>query len=177
MSYISSLEKAILYIEANLHDEIDLTALAKEAGYSLYHFHRVFKWAVGDSIKEYIRKRRITEAAKELSSSDRPIIDIAVKYGYQSREAFSRAFEKIYGRNPSQFRDGDLFYYIREAITYDYLLFEYQRRKQGMQPKFIKLPLRYVVGNRYKMDLEGNNYQEIPLLWQKWHKDMAFLPQ
>lgn len=66
MSYIDSLERALNYIESHLNDEIDLLTLAKEAGYSLYHFQRVFKGAVGDSIKEYIRKRRITEAAKEI---------------------------------------------------------------------------------------------------------------
>ncbi|MGF7056808.1 helix-turn-helix domain-containing protein [Brassicibacter mesophilus] len=171
MSYMDALEKAIDYIENHLNHDIDLSIVAKEAGYSLYHFHRVFKWVVGDSIKEYIRKRRITEAAKELAHTNKSIIDIAIKYGYQSREAFSRAFEKVYGRNPSDVRREGLLYFIREPMTYDYMMFEYSRRKEGMQPLFRKLPERLVVGNIYQMRADGSNYQEIPLLWHKWNKE------
>ncbi|MFD3449903.1 effector binding domain-containing protein [Microbacteriaceae bacterium 4G12] len=175
MSYIESFEKALVYIENHLNDDIDLSIVAKEAGYSLYHFHRVFKGIVGDSIKDYIRKRRITEAARELIHTDEAIIDIGIKYGYQSREAFSRAFEKIYGKNPSEVRQEGLFYHIREPMTFDYMMFEYNRRKNGMQPFFRKLPERLVVGRKYQMKADGSNYQEIPLLWQKWHNDRAWL--
>lgn len=171
MSYIDALEKAIIYIENHLNSDIDLSIVAKEAGYSLYHFHRVFKCVIGDSIKEYIRKRRITEAAKELTYTNKPIIDIAIKYGYQSREAFSRAFEKVYGRNPSDVRREGLLYFIREPMAFDYMMFEYSRRKEGIKPLFRKLPERLVVGNRYQMKVGGSNYQDIPLLWQKWNKD------
>ena len=112
MSYIYSLEKALNYIEEHLYEDVDLSSIAKEAGYSLYHFHRIFKSVVGDSIKDYIRKRRITEAAKELVYTNNPIVDIGVKYGYESREAFSRAFEKIYGRNPSEVRKNKSLYFV-----------------------------------------------------------------
>jgi len=175
MSYIDSLEKALNYIENNLNNEIDLAALAKEAGYSLYHFQRIFKGAVGDSVKEYIRKRRITEAAKEIANTKKPIIDIGVKYGYQSREAFTRAFEKEYGRNPSEIRKEGLFYHIREPMTIDYLMFEYARRKEGMKPALRRLPERLIVGKKYEMEADGSNYQRIPLLWQTWYKDKAWM--
>ena len=68
MSYIDSMEKALVYIESHLQDDIDLSSIAKEAGYSLYHFHRIFKGVVGDSIKDYIRKRRITEVFRSMGS-------------------------------------------------------------------------------------------------------------
>lgn len=169
MSYIYSLEKAINYIERNLYEEIDLSYIAKEAGYSLYHFHRIFKSAVGDSLKDYIRKRRITEAAKELVYTDRPIVDIGIKYGYESREAFSRAFEKVYGRNPSEVRNRKLLYCIREPMNSDYMMFNYKLMKEGLSPLYRKLPERYIAGRKSKMKADGSNLQDIPLLWNKWY--------
>lgn len=74
MSYLQPIEKAMNYIESHLFDDIDLSIVAKESGYSLYHFHRVFKSIVGDSLKDYIRMRRITEAAKRLVYTNTPII-------------------------------------------------------------------------------------------------------
>jgi AraC family transcriptional regulator len=171
MSYFDSLKIAMLYIESHLNEDIDLASIAKEAGYSLYHFQRIFKGAVGDSIKEYIRKRRITEAAKELANTNKSIIDIGIKYGYESREAFSRAFEKVYGRKPSEVKRDGALYFIREPMTMDYMMFEYRKRKEGIQPFFRRLPERYVVGKRWEMKANGSNLQDIPLLWQKWYKN------
>lgn len=151
MSYIESMEKALVYIESHLQDDIDLSSIAKEAGYSLYHFHRIFKGVVGDSIKDYIRKRRITEAAKELVGTNRSIVEIGISYGYESREAFSRAFEKVYGRNPSEVRRDNLLYFIREPMNFDYMMFQLKLRKEGLTPLFRKLPERYVVGKKWKV--------------------------
>lgn len=169
--YIKSLEKALAYIESHLCDNIDLSLVAKEAGYSLYHFHRIFSGILGDSIKEYIRKRRITEAAKELCNTKESIVDVAFKYGYQSREAFSRAFEKVYGINPSDVKKDGSLYYIREPIDFNYLMFEYNRKIKGLKPNFIKMDDRIVVGEKYKVNLDGSNLQFIPLLWQKWNQE------
>lgn len=171
MSYVYSLEKAINYIESNLYDDIDLSSIAKEAGYSLYHFHRIFKSTVGDSLKDYIRKRRITEAAKELVYTNMPIVDIGIKYGYESREAFSRAFEKVYGRNPSEVRNSKLLYSIREEMNFNDMLFKYKLMKEGLTPLYKMLPERYVVGKRTKVRADGSNHQDIPLLWHKWNSE------
>jgi AraC family transcriptional regulator len=171
MSYIYSLEKAINYIETHLNEDIDLSCIAKEAGYSLYHFHRIFKSVTGDSIKDYIRKRRMTEAAKELVYTDSPIVEIGIKYGYESREAFSRAFEKVYGRNPSEVRSNKLLYFIREPMNFDYMMFKYKLMKEGLSPLFRKLPERYVVGKRAKVKADGSNLQDIPLLWHNWNSE------
>ncbi|GAE90199.1 AraC family transcriptional regulator [Acetivibrio straminisolvens] len=169
MSYLHSLERAINYIESHLCEDIDLSSVSKEAGYSLYHFHRIFKSVTGDSIKDYIRKRRITEAAKELVYTDKPVVDIGVKYGYESREAFSRAFEKVYGRNPSEVRKSKSLYFIRQPMSFDYMMFKYQMSKEGLTPLFRKLPERYVVGKKAKFKADGSNLHDIPLLWSKWH--------
>jgi AraC family transcriptional regulator len=165
MCYINSIKKALNYIENNLQEDIDLSAISKEAGYSLYHFHRIFKGIVGDSMKDYVRKRRFTEAAKELVYTNKSIVEIAVKYGYESREGFSRAFEKVYGRNPSEVRRDNLLYFIREPINVDYMMFQLKLTTEGLTPLYRNLPERYVVGKKWKVKADGSNLQDIPLLW------------
>lgn len=169
MHYIDSLEKAINYIEGHLDEDVNLAVIAKEAGYSLYHFHRIFKGIIGDSIKDYIRKRRITESAKELVYTNRAIIEIGTKYGYESREAFSRAFEKIYGRNPSEVRRDKLLYCVREPMDFNYMMFTYKAMKEGLTPLYRKFPQGYVVGKRWTVKTDGSNLQDIPLFWQAWN--------
>lgn len=171
MCYINSIKKALNYIENNLQEDIDLSAISKEAGYSLYYFHRIFKGIVGDSMKDYIRKRRLTEAAKELVYTKKSIVEIAVKYGYESREGFSRAFEKVYGRNPSEVRRDNLLYFIREPINVDYMMFQLKLTTEGLTPLYRNLPERYVVGKKWKVKADGSNLQDIPLLWQKWNNE------
>jgi AraC family transcriptional regulator len=171
MCYINSIKKALNYIENNLLEDIDLSAIAKEAGYSLYHFHRIFKGIVGDSMKDYVRKRRFTEAAKELVYTNKSIVEIGIKYGYESREGFSRAFEKVYGRNPSEVRRDNLLYFIREPINIDYMMFQLKLTTEGLTPLYHNLSERYVVGKKWKVKADGSNLQDIPLLWQKWNNE------
>lgn len=171
MFYINSIKKALNYIENNLLEDIDLSAIAKEAGYSLYHFHRIFKGIVGDSMKDYVRKRRFTEAAKELVYTNKSIVEIGIKYGYESREGFSRAFEKVYGRNPSEVRRDNLLYFIREPINIDYMMFQLKLTTEGLTPLYRNLSERYVVGKKWKVKADGSNLQDIPLLWQKWNNE------
>lgn len=171
MCYINSIKKALNYIENNLQEDIDLSAIAKEAGYSLYHFHRIFKGIVGDSMKDYVRKRRFTEAAKELVYTNKSIVEIGIKYGYESREGFSRAFEKVYGRNPSEVRRDNLLYFIREPINVDYMMFQLKLTTEGLTPLYRNLSERYVVGKKWKVKADRSNLQDIPLLWQKWNNE------
>jgi AraC family transcriptional regulator len=169
--YINSINKALNYIENNLQEDIDLSAIAKEAGYSLYYFHRIFKGIVGDSMKDYVRKRRFTEAAKELVYTNKSIVEIGIKYGYESREGFSRAFEKVYGRNPSEVRRDNLLYFIREPINVDYMMFQLKLTTEGLTPLYRNLSERYVVGKKWKVKADGSNLKDIPLLWQKWNNE------
>lgn len=171
--YSLDIEKALNYIESHLREEMDLLDVAQAGGYSLYHFQRIFKGIIGDSIKDYINKRRFSEAGKILASSDRPIIDLALDYGFQSREAFSRAFKKTIGRNPSEVRRDGCLYNIREPISLDYIKFEANRRKIGMTPTMVTLPKRKIVGIRHKVTLEDQAFQQIPILWQGWYKEAS----
>lgn len=101
MEWMDKMNCALDYIEANLDDEIDYDKISKLAGCSKYHFQRMFLYITGVSLSEYIRRRRLTLAAFELQKTDLKIIDIALKYGYESPDSFTRAFYRLHGINPS----------------------------------------------------------------------------
>ncbi len=75
--YLDSIQVAVDYIERNLSNTLRLSEIAEIAGYSMYHFDRVFKYTIGESIIEYVRKRRLTEASSELIQTENRMIDIA----------------------------------------------------------------------------------------------------
>jgi len=102
--YIQSIQRAVDYIELNLQKTLRLSDIAKETGYSMFHFDRVFKYTLGESIIEYVRKRRLSEAANELIRTKNRIIDIAIKYGFDSQQAFTTAFTKYYNNSPGKYR-------------------------------------------------------------------------
>ena len=104
MNTLKQLNAAIEYIESNLCDEPDISVAAGIACVSADSFMRFFSYMTGMTVTEYIRRRRLTLAADELRVSDMPIVDIAIKYGYDSAAAFSRAFMKQHGETPSDFR-------------------------------------------------------------------------
>lgn len=94
MKNIDTVIAAIQYIETHLSNEkIDLDVVAAAVHYSKYHLHRIFTDAVGLTIHDYAQRRQLTEAAKLLVFSDKPIIDIAILAGYDSQQAFSNEFK------------------------------------------------------------------------------------
>ena len=104
MGWITGMQKAIDYIEANLTEEIDYEKVAAESFSSSYHFQRVFSILCGYTLGEYIRLRRLSLAGAELANGKEKVIDIALKYGYDSPDSFAKAFQKFHGITPSQAR-------------------------------------------------------------------------
>ncbi len=104
MDWIIGLQKAIDYIEDNLTEEIDYETVAAQSFSSSYHFQRVFSILCGFTVGEYVRNRRLSLAGTELAASDAKVIDIALKYGYESPDSFAKAFQKFHGILPSQAR-------------------------------------------------------------------------
>ncbi len=92
MDWIQGIQRAIDFVEANIGEEMDLEKVAKQAYSSSFHFQRVFGILCGFSLGDYIRMRRLSLAGEELSRGNAKIIDIALKYGYDTPESFSRAF-------------------------------------------------------------------------------------
>ena len=104
MDWIIGLQRAIDYIEAHLTEPIDYEAVAAQSFSSSYHFQRVFSILCGFTVGEYIRCRRLSLAGTELAASDAKVIDVALKYGYESPDSFAKAFQKFHGILPSQAR-------------------------------------------------------------------------
>jgi AraC family transcriptional regulator len=102
--YVSRIMHVLVHIQKNLDREMALEELSKKAHFSQYHFHRIFRGLVGESLKEHIRRLRLERAASYLKYTEKPVIDIAFDAGYQTHEAFSRAFKLAFAVSPSEFR-------------------------------------------------------------------------
>lgn len=119
--------RAIQYIEANLSDKLELDIVAAALHYSKFHLHRIFTKTVGLTIHDYAKRRQLTEAAKLLVFSAKPIIEIALISGYESQQAFTSVFKAMYKTTPAEFREAEEFYPLQleihlkeEPITMDF---------------------------------------------------------
>lgn len=110
MNYYERIQKSIDYIESNLEDDIEIEKVAQEAFMSCSNYYRMFFALTGYAVKEYIRHRRISSAVKDIRETDISILDIALNYGFESNEAFTRAFKRVTGYPPSAFRKNNLNY-------------------------------------------------------------------
>ncbi len=114
---IIKIESVIDYIETHLNEKLTLDTIAAAIHYSKYHLSRLFLDTVGLHINEYIKRRQLTEAAKLLIFSEKPIIDIALLCGYQSQQAFSSAFKSMYKAPPAEYRATHSFYPLQLRFT------------------------------------------------------------
>lgn len=106
MNLLKDLNKALTYIEENLENEIDIAEVARISHSSEYHFKKMFAYLSGLTLLEYIRQRRLTLAGFELVDQNTKVIDVAMKYGYNSPDSFAKAFYQLHGINPSQVKRG-----------------------------------------------------------------------
>ncbi|PWL45291.1 MAG: AraC family transcriptional regulator [Clostridiales bacterium] len=102
MNFLDRMNQAIAYIEEHLDDDVDYRQVARLACCSICQFREIFSYLTGISISEYVRKRRMTLAALELQSGGEKVIDVSLKYGYASPEAFARAFRELHGISPRE---------------------------------------------------------------------------
>ena len=109
-NHIMNIEIVIDYIESHLDEKLDLEKVSEAVHYSKYHLHRMFTNMVGMTIHDYVQRRQLTEAAKLLVFSSKPIIEVAFFCGYESQQAFSSAFKSMYKVPPAQYRDSGTFY-------------------------------------------------------------------
>ncbi len=176
LEHIEQLQRAIDFIEDHLHDEnLTVDKISKVACISKWHFQLIFSSVIGDSLMEYIRKRRLSFAMIALGSTDQRIIEIAIHSGYETQESFSRAFKKIYGITPGECRKQgtkSLMMINKPKITIEYLNHLY--KGINMKPAFKILPEFKVVGLQIKfisiLSAEKNNHIVIPKLWDEYLK-------
>lgn len=106
MNWVKIIEDAIEYIEGNITEDLTVGRIAEEVNTSAFYFQRGFSMLCGYTVGEYIRMRRLSLAGEELLSSDAKVIDLAVKYGYDSPDSFTKAFTRFHGSTPTDVRRG-----------------------------------------------------------------------
>lgn len=166
MNYLKRVQNAVNYIEVNLNEQLDLKDVARIAGCSLFYFHRIFQAISGFTLKEYIRKRRLAEAAQELRNTRKGILDIALDFGYESQEAFTRAFQKETGRTPGDFRK------TRSSFrSFPELDINHKNNKGDIimiEPKIVKKDSFLVIGPAIRTTAENEeNFKRIPNFWRE----------
>ena len=106
ISYQERILRVLVHIQERLDEPLALDTLAGVACFSPCHFHRVFRALTGEGVHEHVRRLRLERAAQRLKLPQQPVTDIAFEAGYESHEAFTRAFHTMFGMSPSEFRDG-----------------------------------------------------------------------
>ena len=165
-TWIEGIQSAIEYMESHLTDEIQIKDVAEKAYVSEFHFQRIFMVLCGFSVSEYIRNRRMSLAAQELSSSDAKVIDVAMKYGYDSPDSFARAFTKFHGITPSAARE-------KGAKLRDFAPVRIKLSLEGgtmMDYKIVEKAAFTVMGRKRSFNNE-TSYQEIPKFWDEHFRD------
>ncbi|PEK01894.1 AraC family transcriptional regulator [Bacillus wiedmannii] len=163
MDSLKNMNAAMQYIENNLTNEIDFKEVAKIAFCSEYHFKRMFSFLAGVSLSEYIRCRRLTLAAFELKDSNAKVIDVAIKYGYNSPDSFTRAFQNLHGITPSEARST-----IRSLKAYSPMTFQLSIQGGNEMNYRIKEkePFRIIgIQKRVAIVFNGVN-EEIASMWK-----------
>jgi AraC-like DNA-binding protein/predicted transcriptional regulator YdeE len=173
--YLERIQHGVDYIEERLDEDVALGDVAKAAGVSQWHFQRLFKSLTGETLKTYIRARRLAASLERLLTTDLRILDIAVLAGFESQEAFARAFKQAFGMTPQKYRslrDKGLFL-NKPRFDADYLRHIHQN--VSLTPEILQQPSMLLVGLRtlfYGADSEKNNVaRQLTPLW------VGFLPR
>ena len=156
------IERAISYVEDNITEDLEIGDVSAVAYLSPFYFQRVFRSICGLTIGEYIRFRRLTLAAEELAGGNARVIDVALKYGYDSPDSFSRAFTKFHGISPSaaKIKGATL-----RALSPLKINLE-QRGKCIMEYKIVEKSAFTIVGFGKRFNGE-TSYIEVPKFWDE----------
>lgn len=168
MEFAAAIQKALDYIEQHLEDETDVSEIARRAACSPFYFQRIFGLLCGITLGEYIRNRRLALAGSELMNSDNKVIDVALKYGYDSPESFTRAFTRFHGVTPSEAKKGGCILRSFSPLSVNLTL------KGGivMNYKIIDKKEFYVLEKVSVHSLNGGkNKKSVPAFWTQCHND------
>jgi AraC family transcriptional regulator len=165
MEWSERMNAAIDYIESNLAGEIDYKAAAKLACCSLFHFQRMFMVIMDITPADYARKRRLTLAARDLTSSNDKVIDIAMKYGYDAPDSFTRAFRQLHGVTPQAARVPGVKLSAFPRVSFNIVL----KGGNDMDYTIIEKPAFEIIGRSRKFrTVNGENFIKIPQFWQEY---------
>ncbi len=150
--------------------------ISSESCFSAFHFQRLFQAITGFSVQEYIRNRRLSEAAVLLKETRMNILEIAISYQYGSQEAFTRAFTNRYGMTPARYRRGETKVSYQNKMNF----LDYKNKMEGdlmiNRPEIIQLNKIYIIGYEYETNLNNEKYfEEIPGLYFDFGRNEYYL--
>lgn len=163
MDWLSKLNESLEYIESHLASEISYEAAAKIACCSTFHYQRMFSYIAGVSLSEYIRRRRMTAAAFDLQKGEK-VMDVAIKYGYESPTSFNRAFQTVHGITPSAARKDGTKLKAYPKISFQITI----KGEVEMDYSIEKKEAFRIVGAKVKMSHQmEENFKMIPEFWNQ----------
>ena len=175
MNTFERMNAVIDYIEANLTHEISLKKAADIACCPQNQFQRIFSYLTEITITEYIRRRRLTLSAYDLQKGGITIIDVALRYGYDSHTSFTRAFKEFHGITPSIARNKSTVFNIFPRLTFQPQIFNKERSDNKLavlgKLEFIDLPAVRMIG---KIVTNGGGENPVPELWEKCFRENTF---
>ena len=160
--WIEGIGDALRYIEENLTEELKVEDIAAKAYVSAFHFQRIFSVLCGYTLGEYIRLRRLTRAAEELAATDQKVIDIAVKYGYDSPDSFAKAFTRFHGLSPSAAKEPGAKLRAFAPLQIKLTL----KGGRTMEYRIEEKAAFTLIGKLRKFSAE-TSHKEIPLFWEE----------
>jgi AraC family transcriptional regulator len=168
--------RSVAYIEENLLAPVSLSDAAKQAGFSAPHFSRLFRSLTGEPFGAYLRRRRMTVAAQRLAGGARGVrlVDLALDCGYDSQEAFTRAFKRTFGRPPGAFRERPVTASTPFRRPVDAAELEHLREKLTPQPEIRELDSFTVVGVRERIG--DDTRSRIPSVWGRFLEVVSRIP-
>ncbi len=167
MDWQERMNRAIAWIEHHLTEEIEWEEAAREAHCSLFHFLRMFEVITDLTAGEYVRRRRLSLAAMELASGDAKVIDVALRHGYDSPDAFAKAFRKLFGCTPSEARQPGTRLRSYPPITFSITL----KGAHAMEYRIESKPTFSLTGVSIRTPMGGRSFQDVPALWDRCLSD------
>ncbi len=168
MNLAMGIQKAVDYIEEHIIDELNYNEIARQAMCSPYYFQKIFGILCGITVGEYIRNRRLSLAGNEIAKTGTKVIDIALKYGYESPESFTRAFVRFHGVTPSEVRKKSCKLRSFSRLKVQIIL----KGGNSMNYKIITKNAFTVLEKVERHTVSGEqNLNTIPDFWDKSHKD------
>jgi AraC family transcriptional regulator len=164
MEWLDHVRSSIDYLEEHLDGQIETEEAARKALMSKFHYQRMFHMITGLTLADYVRKRRLTIAAQELSSSSVKVLDVALKYGYQTPEAFTKAFQRLHGMAPSEARKQGAKLKAFPRLSFQIQIKGVEEMDYHIEEKegFTIVGVMKQVSTR-----DGENFKAIPAFWQK----------
>ena len=180
MRYLDQVQRGIDFIEERLGVDLETADVAREAGISHWHFQRIFKALTNETLKTYIRSRRLAVALEMLLSTERRIIEIALEAGFQSQESFTRVFKLAFGITPAAYRQrGTSHQFVRKA-SFDGEYLRHLQASVSLEPELYEQPELLLVGMQthcFGIESHKNNIaRKLPALWAAFLERLGEVP-